>query len=83
MCRPLRIEVEAVLHQVMARGNARADNLLCDENRQAFIDNLRHAVMGTEAFIETLLDKFDNGSDSTEVPKQLRPARSLERISRG
>ena len=40
MARPLRIEFEGALYHVMARGNARADIFLNDEDRQAFIDNL-------------------------------------------
>ena len=40
MARPLRIEFEGALYHVMARGNARADIFLDDEDRQAFVDNL-------------------------------------------
>jgi len=40
MARPLRIKFAGALYHVMARGNARADIFLNDEDRQAFIDNL-------------------------------------------
>lgn len=40
MARPLRIEFEGALYHVMARGNARSDIFLDDEDRQVFIDNL-------------------------------------------
>ncbi|MEM9314393.1 MAG: transposase [Pseudomonadota bacterium] len=40
MARPLRIEFQGALYHVMARGNARADIFLDDEDRQAFVDNL-------------------------------------------
>jgi len=40
MARPLRIEFEGALYHVMARGNAKADIFLDDEDRQAFVDNL-------------------------------------------
>ena len=40
MARPLRIEFEGALYHVMARGNARADIFLDDDDRQVFIENL-------------------------------------------
>jgi len=40
MARPLRIEFEGALYHVMARGNARSDIFIDDEDRQLFIDNL-------------------------------------------
>ena len=40
MARPLRIEFEGALYHVMARGNARADIFLDDEDHHAFIENL-------------------------------------------
>ena len=40
MARPLRIEFDGALYHIMARGNARADIFLCEEDRQAFLDNL-------------------------------------------
>jgi REP element-mobilizing transposase RayT len=44
--------------------------------------SLKAGFLGNEAFIETLLDKHDSTSVSSEVPKRLRPARSLEQIAR-
>src|SRR6056297_1252298 len=40
MARPLRIEFEGALYHVMARGNARDDIFLDDNDREGFIDNL-------------------------------------------
>lgn len=40
MARPLRIEFEGAFYHVMARGNARADIFLDDDDRQMFIENL-------------------------------------------
>ena len=40
MARPLRIEFEGALYHAMARGNARADIFLDDDDRQMFIENL-------------------------------------------
>lgn len=40
MSRPLRIEFDGALYHVMARGNARSDIFMCDDDRHAFIDNL-------------------------------------------
>ena len=42
----------------------------------------RPGFLGSESFLETILDKLDKQSISTEVPKKLRPARSLEQIAR-
>lgn len=42
----------------------------------------RAGFLGSESFIETILDKFDNRSVSGEIPKRLRPARSLAQIAR-
>jgi len=42
----------------------------------------RTGFLGSEAFIETVLDKFDSRSVSAEIPKKLRPARSLAQIAR-
>lgn len=42
----------------------------------------RAGFLGEESFIETVLDKFGNQPISAEVPKRLRPARSLEQIER-
>ena len=38
--RPLRIEFEGALYHLMARGNARSDIFVDDEDRQVFIDNV-------------------------------------------
>ena len=40
MVRPLRIEFEGTFCHVMARGNARADIFLNDDDRQTFLENL-------------------------------------------
>ena len=40
MARPLRIEFEGALYHVMARGNARMDIFMDDDDRQAFVANL-------------------------------------------
>ena len=40
MARPLRIEFEGALYHVMARGNARSDIFVDDDDRQLFVDNL-------------------------------------------
>lgn len=40
MARPLRIEYEGALYHVMARGNARGDIFLDDDDRVAFTENL-------------------------------------------
>jgi hypothetical protein len=40
MARPLRIEFEGALYHVTARGNARADIFLDDEDHRAFVNNL-------------------------------------------
>jgi len=40
MARPLRIEFEGALYHVMARGNARGEIFLDDDDREAFIENL-------------------------------------------
>lgn len=40
MARPPGIEFEGALYHVMARGNARADIFLDDQDRHAFVDNL-------------------------------------------
>jgi len=42
----------------------------------------RAGFLGSESFIESVLDKFDNRSVSGEIPKKLRPARSLAQIAR-
>jgi hypothetical protein len=42
----------------------------------------RPGFLGSESFLETILDRFDEQSISTEVPRKLRPARSLEQIAR-
>jgi len=40
MARPLRIEFEGALYHVMARGNARGEIFLDDDDREGFVDNL-------------------------------------------
>jgi len=40
MARSLRIEFEGALYHVMARGNARSDIFVDDDDRQLFVDNL-------------------------------------------
>ena len=40
MARPLRIEFEGALYHVMARGNARSEIFIDDEDREVFLDNL-------------------------------------------
>jgi len=40
MARPLRIEFEGALYHVMARGNARGEVFLDDDDREAFVENL-------------------------------------------
>ena len=40
MARPLRIEFAGAVYHVMARGNARADIFVDDDDRQRFVDNL-------------------------------------------
>ena len=42
----------------------------------------RAGFLGSESFIETVLDKFDNRPVSGEIPKKLRPARRLAQIAR-
>ena len=42
----------------------------------------RPGYLGSESFIETILDRFDNTPISTEIPKRLRPARSLSQIAK-
>lgn len=42
----------------------------------------RPGFLGSDAFIEKILEKFDNQSVSAEIPKKLRPARSLVQIAR-
>lgn len=46
MARPLRIEYEGAFYHVMARGNARADIFLDDDDRAAFLDNLGRVCQG-------------------------------------
>jgi len=41
----------------------------------------RAGFLGSESFIETVLEKFDTGQISAEIPKKLRPARSLVQIA--
>jgi len=55
-----------------------ADGVNADD---PYEDSLKAGFLGTESFIETLLDKHDPTSVSSEVPKRLRPARSLEQIA--
>lgn len=43
---------------------------------------LRASFLGEESFIEKVLDTLRDQPISAEVPKQLRPARSLGRIER-
>jgi REP element-mobilizing transposase RayT len=43
----------------------------------------RASFLGSESFVETILDRFDRVSVSAEVPRKLRPARSLQQIERG
>lgn len=38
-------------------------------------------VIGNESFVESTLDRFDQGGFPSETPKQSRPARSLARIA--
>jgi hypothetical protein len=45
-------------------------------------NSLKAGFLGNESFIETLLEKHDPASVSSEIPKRLRPARSLEQIAR-
>jgi len=45
-------------------------------------NSLKAGFLGNESFIETLLEKHDPTSVSSEIPKRLRPARSLEQIAR-
>ncbi len=56
-----------------------ADGLNADD---PFDQMPRAGILGSESFVETILDRFDNDSVSAEVPKRLRPARSLRRIAR-
>ena len=42
----------------------------------------RAGFLGNESFVETVLEKFDNKSLSSQIPKKLRPARSLAQITR-
>jgi len=42
----------------------------------------RAGFPGTESFIETVLERFDSRALSAEIPKKLRPARSLPQIAR-
>jgi hypothetical protein len=41
-------------------------------------DSPKAGFLGTESFIETLPDKYDPTSVSSEIPKRIRPAHSLE-----
>jgi hypothetical protein len=45
-------------------------------------DSPKAGFLGTESFIETLPDKYDPTSVSSEIPKRIRPAHSLEQIAR-
>lgn len=56
-----------------------ADGVNADD---PYEDSPKAGFLGTESFIETLLDKHDPTSVSSEVPKRLRPAHSLEQIAR-
>ena len=42
----------------------------------------RPGFLGSDSFIEKILEKFDNRSVSAEIPKKLQPARSLAQIAR-
>src|SRR6056297_3592023 len=55
-----------------------ADGLNADD---PFDPMPRPGFLGSESFIETVLEKFDTGQISAELPKKLRPARSLVRIA--
>ncbi|MDX8389246.1 MAG: transposase [Mariprofundaceae bacterium] len=44
MSRPLRIEYEGAVYHVTSRGNAREDIYLMDDDREMFLDVLRHVV---------------------------------------
>jgi len=44
MARPLRIEYEGAVYHVTARGNARADIYLSDDDREMFLDVLAHVT---------------------------------------
>jgi len=44
MARPLRIEYEGAVYHITARGNARSDIYLSDEDRQMFLDVLAYVV---------------------------------------
>lgn len=45
-------------------------------------DQMPRAGLGEESFIETVLDNVAGQPIGAEVPKRLRPARSLEQIER-
>jgi len=68
------------------RGSARrafarfvADGINADD---PFDQMPRAGSLGSEPFIETVLDNFNNRPVSAEIPKKLRPARSLAQIAR-
>jgi REP element-mobilizing transposase RayT len=42
----------------------------------------RANFLGSESFVEAILDRFDRVSISTEIPRKLRPAKSLQQIAR-
>jgi len=44
MARPLRIEYECAVYHITARGNAKADIYLSDDDREMFLDVLGHVV---------------------------------------
>lgn len=56
-----------------------ADGVAADD---PFDQMPRAGFLGEESFIEKVLDKLGNQPVSAEVPKRLRPARSLEQIER-
>jgi len=59
MARPLRIEFEGALYHVMARGNAKADIFLDDEDRQAFVeDNGVRSCFMHSALLQSFADLF-------------------------
>ncbi|MBL4775729.1 MAG: transposase [Mariprofundus sp.] len=44
MVRPLRLEYEGAVYHITSRGNARGDIYLSDDDREMFLDVLRHVV---------------------------------------
>lgn len=82
MARPLRIEFPGAVYHVTSRGDAGADVFLDDEDRQAFLDVLAHAVerFGWLCHAYCLMDDHYHLLIETPQPNLSRGMRQLNGI---